>query len=413
MNEGLIYFVDTKNTCYAKEYLTKLSEEELFKEFKRKCKDGLVLCNKCKKPIFDKKNSKTGLRFMSHYKNNNLDIKCDNFDTSIINKYGARSNIYYGEGSIHEELNNFITSLLKNEARFQNVKSEEYIFSNTQKYHNGIRKRKKPDIQADYKDTKIAFEIQLSYQLHVDFFSREEFYKKDGMFLMWFFYNIEKEEFKESDKMIFWNSNENAYVITEETKEISGKVKKLHFYCYYNEIVYDESNNSFKSKNREKIITLDELTYCHIRKELFYKDSQIDKIRLNILNYSKTDEITFINEIRSDLKKLVDEYPKYDSRLIRIIQIIFSLKFNRVIGYKFPSIITLLNHHFYSNQGFEMIIFKAMNIYGRADEIKNHPKFLSLEKKIKKFKDDKWEQNNEFNEIIYLIFPELYPTSTS
>lgn len=328
MNEGLIYFVDTQDTYNAKQYLAELSEEELFKEFKRKCKDGLVLCNKCKKPIFDKKNSKTGLRFMSHYKTNNLEIKCDNFDTSAVNKYGARSNIYYGEGSIHEELNNFITNLLKTESRFQNVKSEEYIFSNTQKYYNGIRKRKKPDIQADYKDTKIAFEIQLSYQLHIDFFSREDFYKKDGIYLMWFFYNLEKKDFKESDKMIFWNSNENAYVITEETKEISRQFKKLHFYCYYNEVIYDETNHSFEVKKSEKIVTFDDLTFCHTRKELYYKDPQIDKIKLKILNHSKKGEISFNDEVRDEIQKIVDSYPKYDSKLMRIIQVIFSLKLN-------------------------------------------------------------------------------------
>ena len=401
-----------KEELNAKEYLSKLSEEELFKEFKRKCKNGLVLCAKCKKPIFDKKNSKTGLRFMSHYKNNNLDMKCDNFDISAMNKYGARSNIYYGEGSIHEELNNFITNLLKNEKRFQNVQPEKYIFSNIQKYHNGIRKRKKPDIQADFAGTKIAFEIQLSYQLHIDFFSREEFYKEDGIFLMWFFYNLNKEDFKESDKMIFWNSNENAYVITEETKKLSRKVNMLHFNCYYNQIECEDSGD-FISTSHEKIITFNDLTYCHVRKEIYYKDPQIDKIKSKILIFSEENDIISSDSICEDIINLIGKCPKYNNKLIKILQVIFSLKLNKIIGYKFSNFIALLNNYFYYYKGFEMIIFRAIKIYNRANTIKENEKYASLEKKIIKFKKEKGEQNNEYNEVIYLIFPELYPTSTS
>ena len=405
----MIFFTETNEIKNAEEYLDNISDEELFKKFKRDCANKKILCNLCKEKVFVKKRHDTNLRFMSHHSSkNSKKKKCDNFDTAKYDKFGARSAIYYGEGSIHEELINFVINMLHKEEDFCNPKAESYIFSKMEKYENGIRKRKKPDIQVDYSDTKIALEIQLSYQLDIDFFERESFYENNKMFLIWFFYELKKCNFKESDKMIFWNNNENAYVITEETKEKSINENKLYFWCYYNEYIW-EDEKVIKPIGRQKMITFKDLTYDTIRKKVYYKDVFVEKLKLKILKaISIDDKHSFNNEIKDDILHLCGFYPKDQSEFVRLLKIIFSLKEGEILGFRFYNYIALLNNFFYNTKGYEMIVFRAIDRYNRNNDIYKHKKIDSFKKKVQEFRKERWTQNTSYNTIVYILFPELF-----
>ena len=406
MQKGLIYFVTTGEVKNAQQYLNNISDEELFKNFKRDCANKKVLCNLCKERLFVKKRTDTNLRFMSHHANkNSKKQKCDNFDTATRDKFGARSSIYYGEGSLHEKLINFVTNMLYKEDIFSNPKAETYLFSKIEKYENGIRKRKKPDIQVDYLNTKVALEVQLSYQLDIDFLERETFYLNNKMFLIWFFYDIKKDNFKESDKMIFWNNNENCYVITAETIRLSKEKNKLHFWCYYNE--YISRNNKIIALPKQNIITFSDLTYNNKQQRIYYKNVTVEKIKLKLITYFKDTDNTILNEeIKKDINNLINHYPLQELKFTRVLKTLFSLKENKPIGYKFPNLFAILNNFFEHTRGYENLILKAIQVYNRGEDLKNHINFKdSLEKKIR---DREKEQNNDLNEIIYILFPELF-----
>ena len=130
---------------------------------------------------------------------------------------------------------------------------ETFLFHDTEKYSTGARKRRKPDISGEIYDKKIAIELQLSYQLDIDYFDRETFYETNNTFLMWFLYDVKRSDFTNSQKIIFYNSGENAYVISEETRKKSKKENKLFFWCYYT------SFKNGKVVNRQKIITFDKM----------------------------------------------------------------------------------------------------------------------------------------------------------
>ncbi|SFV63637.1 hypothetical protein MNB_SV-14-1041 [hydrothermal vent metagenome] len=294
----------------ADEYLNSLDEKTMFTEFKKECRNGGVECYECSNPVSPMKKHKSDGYAIRHHRNKKND--CEAFGEAVYTVGQARANIYFGEGTKHEEIKNHIANLLPKHG-FEDVKSEAYIYNESEKYENGARKRVKPDISAVKNGLNYAFEVQLSYQLDVDFMRKESFYEKTNTFAIWFFYSLDREDFKESDKMIFWNSGENAFIITDETMKKSKEDGVLSFWCYYNEYLYDLKTGKIKTVNRKKIITIDALNQ---------KITDSNNYSLHFLDYQKAinRKKDFINSfISTDEELYVREWTLPINRIIKQI----------------------------------------------------------------------------------------------
>jgi len=92
----------------------------------------------------------------------------------------------------------------------------------------------------------------------------------------------------------------------------------------------------------------------------------------------------------------------------RELFVILSLKLNKPISFNFPNLLGVMNNamQFYRENG-EMIL-KAMNFYERTNQImKLDEKKGTFKKKLVEFETNKPIQNQEFKEIILILFPEL------
>ena len=413
--DGKIFFKKTNIALNGLDYVNTVGDDTFFKKFAKKCYQGLIVCNKCNKNI-RATNPDTGIRFISHKGINGVENSCKNFSYATKSVKLAREAIYFGEGTHHEELKNELLNFLKKDKRLKEMIGETFLFHKTEKYSTGARKRRKPDISGQVYDKEMAIELQLSYQLDIDYFDRETFYETNNTFLMWFLYNVNRSDFTNAQKIIFYNNGENAYVITEETRKKSKEENKLFFWCYYT------SFENGQVITQQKMITFDDITFDTHKLKLFYTDTTIErsmytrlKLQDKILKEMDGEDkyVNFSDFLLHEINSLsIHKIKKPYYSFITLLWTIFSLKKGKIIGYKFKNFIGLLNSRFEYDKEFGDLIIKAIIVYRRGEEIKKHEKFSpSLEKKIKNYttekKIGKIIQEVKYNTIIFALFPEL------
>jgi hypothetical protein len=287
--DGNILFLDTGKTINGLDYVNTIGGYQFYKKFKIECRNGEIVCAKCKQKI--RATARDKIKYISHVgKGNNVKDKCNNFAYATSSVRLMRTAIYFGEGTLHQELKNELLILFQKNNSFNNIVGETFVYSECDKYANGVRKRRKPDISGGIHSIPVAIELQLSYQLDVDFFGREVFYKTNKSFLMWILYNVRPVEFTESEKVIFYNSNENAFVVTEETRAKSRQEGKLYFHCFYNSF---ENNEIIK---KEKVISVDDITFDTNNYKVYYVDTELQRLEWEKQEAKRQKEL-FLNSL--------------------------------------------------------------------------------------------------------------------
>lgn len=92
----------------------------------------------------------------------------------------------------------------------------------------------------------------------------------------------------------------------------------------------------------------------------------------------------------------------------KVLFIILSLKKGKPIGYKFPNLLGVLNNAFYYYKDSMDIIFKAIDVYDRKEEIlKLDSRKGVFQRFSREYQDNKPSQNEELATIVKIIFPDL------
>jgi ketosteroid isomerase-like protein len=264
--------LSSKEVVNGLDYIHELEDISYYVEFKKDANDKKIFCAKCKNNVRSVVHPKTLYKYIKH--SNRRDDKCDNFEYTEDYKDMKRA-IYRGEQSEHRKLKECIFGYIqKDTQRFTHSVSEEFCFSETEKYDNGQRKRRKPDIMATHRKIgDIAIEVQIAYVFDNDFFGKEEFYERENIPLLWFLVNLKKNKLREHQKTIFYNGNENVFFMDYSSKELTEKNGKLFFHCYYNELSIQDGK-IHEDMHEGKNLTFDDLFYDKQTKEIYYKNTR-------------------------------------------------------------------------------------------------------------------------------------------
>ena len=119
------------------------------------------------------------------------------------------------ESRLHRKMKDWIEACLKADGRFGDIEKEP-----TWKgpITGDIRR---PDVRARYNGTPIAFEIQLSTTYLDVIVERRQFYLKEGGLLFWIFAMFDTEHRRMTEDDVFYNNNQNAFVVDSKTVEAS------------------------------------------------------------------------------------------------------------------------------------------------------------------------------------------------
>lgn len=132
--------------------------------------------------------------------------------------------IYRGqqEGKHHREMKQFIATWLQKEPLVSGVNQEKTTFSEVIK-----GEWRRPDVKCLYRGKPLVFEIQLSYTFLSDVIARDEFYRREGIFIIWVFSRFDRSRAAITDEAFF--NRRNLFVLDEVAMKQSVERGALTF----------------------------------------------------------------------------------------------------------------------------------------------------------------------------------------
>lgn len=402
---------------------------ELYKATKENEEKHLV-CSVCSEPL--KLCSGVGTRQRLHFRHNRDNKNCPIKTSEKQNQKEIDTIRYNGakESLRHLELKEFIYSQLVQDSRFKQPEMEKVV-----KILNEKKSWRRPDVSVIFGNKKIVFEVQLQTTYLNIIVEREEDYKSEQTYIMWFFDSSNMDKFRFSEEDIFYANKSNAFVITNKTMELSINENKFLFYCYY-KVPYIQNNN-LNEEWKSDIITFDDLNFDQDNYKVYYYDFDKEYNRLQaivetrILYISKNKQIyqkpskdiieSSLNKledcdniddckiIENDLKSLFKEYNAINnSKIVRTIVMLYSIEQQKVFGWENDSLIWALNNFFYHNMEYAFLIIKMITIKNLWKDIQNKDEKYAFKRKFNQWKVRKKDlDEKEYNGLFITLFPEL------
>lgn len=139
-------------------------------------------CALCKQPVFLSryKNESTNRWFVHDGKSEH----CPWYEGNRLTPDQTKALIYRGqqEGARHQEMKKFLARWLEMDPSVSNTCQEQTTFGAVVK-----GEWRRPDVKCQYQGKPLVFEIQLSYTFLSDVIARDEFYRREGIFIIWVF----------------------------------------------------------------------------------------------------------------------------------------------------------------------------------------------------------------------------------
>lgn len=174
---------------------------------------------------------------------------------------------YHGlrESEPHKRIKVLVVRSLSADPMFRDINPEKKWAA-----ANDPKRYRRPDVQADCDQGKLAFEVQLSTTFLSVVVGRRDFYRDDGALLVWVFGNFDPAyRLMTTDDLLFAN-NSNIVVIDEETTAISEAARKFHLRCHYREPV--RNGTKIADQWTQAIIAFDELVQDRSNQRAYYFD---------------------------------------------------------------------------------------------------------------------------------------------
>jgi len=346
------------------------------------------------------KTGKQKLHFRHHQDNDNCPIKTagnkNQKEIDTIRYNGAK------ESQRHIELKEFINNQLKHDPRFTQVEMEKVV-----KIHKEKKSWRRPDVSALFENIKMVFEVQLQTTYLNVIVDREEDYKSEETYIMWFFDSENIEKFRFSEEDIFYANKSNAFIITNTSMEASRKSNQLLFYCYY-KVPYIHNKNIYE-KWESKLISLDDLKFDTINYKVFYHDFELERYNLQWQSKLEQCDIYDYALVMEYFGTLFKEYNiKNEAKIIKVIFILYSVKQLRVFGWENDSLIWALNNFFQNHKEYCHLVIKIISSNKLWDNILSKDVKNSFKNKVSQWKiRDTSHDEIKYNGLFISLFPEL------
>ena len=344
-----------------------------------------------------------------HFAHSTQNISCPAKKNTIRNPKDIMRDKFLGqrESLAHKELKEYIAEKLR-KSSFQKIMVEKRFCS-----IEDHMKYKQPDVSATCPEGKqMVFEIQLSTTFNSVIVEREEFYKENQTFIIWFFGEFKPDQFCQMD--IYHSNKTNAFVIDEFTRKESEEKRIFCFWCYYLEYQSDGSDIQ-----RQVLITFEDLKVDPEDYKLFYfdYDSMKQKIKweqrwkdnesfkdkwIELLELGQENEKIYKQLIKESIGKTCPE--RWDFRkFYKIFNVFLSFQRRAIYGSKLTNFLAVTNN-FLTHYGEYVFEFEALVEYhGYYNALSKKGSFLSKLEEAK----SKACNSGEFHKTLKYFFPEI------
>ena len=225
-------------------------------------------CAICQIPLWlSRYNREEGNRWFRHDK---ASPTCPWFEGNKLSPEQRRALIYRGqqEGDEHRKLKNFIASWLEKEPGVTKVDRELVT-------HGQVLKGewKRPDVQCVKGGKRIVFEIQLSYTFLSDVIKRDDFYRREGIFIIWVFAFFDLRRATVTDEAFF--NRRNVFVLDATALRETEKRARLTFNGHFQKPV--SVGDAIVDEWRTRLITLDDAQFPNSNFRPFFFDYESER----------------------------------------------------------------------------------------------------------------------------------------
>lgn len=212
----------------------------------------MLVCGICRKPLYLSRFIRDeGNRWFEH---DGASPDCPWYGRNRLSPDLRRALIYRGqqEGERHRTIKNFVADFLEKEVGAANVNRELVT-------HGQILKGewKRPDVQCVWRNKRIVFEIQLSYTFLSDVIKRDEFYRKEGIYIIWLFDVLDLRRATVRDEAFF--NRRNLFILDESGMDESRRSGRLTFNGTFQVPVLKE--NDITDEWQSRFVTLDDIQF--------------------------------------------------------------------------------------------------------------------------------------------------------
>lgn len=303
---------------------------------------------------------------------------------------------------------------------------------------------RKPDVSARYGDLRIAFEVQLSTTYLDVIAERRSFYLKEGGLVFWVFARFDDEGRRLTLDDVFYNNNQNAFVVSEATRDASRSTGELILDCIWAE---PDSGNAAPKLRREPV-SFDQLTLDPDKQQAFFFDyagansqqiaakaaeraSWPEKFEcwwLEVANrhaslYDQEDEVrSFPQCVPRDwtggcMMTLTPlRFYGQEMRLpVAMLDCFYSAKHARPIGLNRKHFIEVAHYLAESYPDYLLWFRRALKVYGRAPLLKEQDKTGNWAKRARAYLQnmsidpEKYAADQKHQLLFEFLFPELCP----
>lgn len=428
MRENLIPevfdLVDGRDIC-ANRYFNNLDDRRrdeihsMRRELVRARRNGqkLWVCALCQGPVYIAGGlGRTKRR--SHFRHFVDSPRCPYQTRGKLDKETIRRIKYNGakESSLHHWMKESLASLLQDDLKVADLAVEKTFF-----HQDGGRNWRRPDIACSWQGIRIILEIQISSDFVDVIVGREDFYRGQGVFILWVFNKFDTEKFTVRD--IYVGSQKNCFIFNDRTLALSLDRGALTFECHYEEPVV--ANGEIIDEWHEIDVTLEDLTFDQDRMQGFWFDYELaekkhlqEKLLVQMEEYWCGQREALEVESRAPWDKHFEEeiaelfgvdpgWARYD--VVKILSALYSLQKGQVFNYDlnlFGLVDTMLTHR----KPFTFVVLGAIHVFGHWEAFKDRPAFtrkLDMYGVAKRKRDPTYRREKRFDSLFVAIFPEL------
>lgn len=385
--------------------------------------DPLYRCAICNVPVYVCCLKAEKKFFFKHRKE---DGNCPAVTRGSLSQDEINARKYNGakESNLHRQMKSWLAQCLTLDGRFKDVAQEPRWKG---KFSGDWRQ---PDVRATYNSIPIAFEVQLSTTYLNVIAERRQFYLEQGGLLFWVFAAFEGENTRMLEDDVFYNNNQNAFVVNAHTVEDSMHAGEFRLECIWAE----PSRYGGTGSTHRKTVAFHELTLDPATQRAYYFDfdgkreaisqetgHERERLRQEFDVwfgaqgfYSENKQADW-DHFRGRFAREGIEVPRYVNELDRgLLVALYSAKHGRPFGVGYKKLVEV-GHRVATGEKHHLVWFMhAAKQYGRLSELETQG-------------SQKWQQKHEAcraefrsnpkpfepmrdqQKLVELLFPELLP----
>lgn len=388
----------------------------------------LYACAECMVPVYLVMHPQSGRFFFKHTIE---DSRCSAITRGELNQDEIDARKYNGakESRLHLSMKKMLVESLEADAWFSDIHVEK-------RWEGAVPSEwRKPDVQATYTPpigppVRVAFEVQLSTTYLDVIVERRRFYLEQGALLFWIFSDFKESGRRLTQDDVFYNNNQNAFIVNESTAQKSKDEEQFMLECVWGELDEPDGEPNLSAATvafTELTLDLEEQKafffdyYGHVERLKDEALSDLQPVRDKFEASWLTADRRFSavagiwQELYRGLRTKGIQLPSYarDPDYV-LVSALYTIKHWRVIGWRFKKVIEVAHLVGLSHPHVMPLFRLALRVYNRIPQMQAEDKSGKWAKVVLACKaaaaagDEAYLHDNQYDEAIAILFPELF-----